>query len=292
MNLGRKVFVIHGRDRRARRELFIFLRSIGLHPIEWVEALAEAGGGAPLISDVLDAVISPNRAFIVLLTPDDVVHLKQEHANEHDSFEELRPGGQARPNVLFEAGMAFGRHAEHTVLVKFGKVKAFSDVDGRYVVRLDNSPQSRKKLAARLRDIGCEVDDKGTDWLSAGDLTPPGTESVLPANRVAASSASRSGQPEFTSNSGRWHIGLENFSTKKKRFGPVVYGEATNHEPGALTFALRATFFDADSTILGTADGLVHDIGSGERRTFELVTTEDVERGTRVHVHVDTCVPA
>lgn len=35
----RKVFVIHGRNESARKGLFDFLRSIGLDPIEWSEAI-------------------------------------------------------------------------------------------------------------------------------------------------------------------------------------------------------------------------------------------------------------
>jgi hypothetical protein len=37
--------------------------------------------------------------------------------------------------VLFEAGLAMGRHPRKTVLVQVGKSKPFSDVDGRHMVR-------------------------------------------------------------------------------------------------------------------------------------------------------------
>lgn len=250
-----------------------------------------------MIGDVLDTVISPNRAFIVLFTPDDVAQLKPELANEDDELE-VRPSGQARPNVLFEAGMAFGRHPEHTILVEFGKVRRFTDIAGRYIVKLDNSQKSRVKLMSRLREIGCEVSQNGTDWLSAGDLTPPETAPV-PSARLAqvtsapvvTSSPSKPDQPEFTSNSGRWNIELGNFRANRRGLGLVVYGEATNNEPTALTFVLKATFFDSDRMILGTADGLVTDISSGERRTFELMTSDKIEHCTRVHVHIDTCIP-
>ena len=50
----RQVFVIHGRNEPARMGLFTFLRSIGLKPIEWSEAIAMTGQGSPYIGDVLD----------------------------------------------------------------------------------------------------------------------------------------------------------------------------------------------------------------------------------------------
>jgi len=296
MTMGRKVFVIHGRDKRARRELFTFLRAIGLAPIEWTEALAEAGGGAPLISDILDTVITADRAFIVLLTPDDLAQLKPEHADDEDD-PEVRPSGQARPNVLFEAGMAFGRNPENTVLVEFGKVRRFTDVSGRFVVKLDNSSQSRTKLALRLKAIGCEVDLGGTDWLSAGDLTPPETRPIpptqpaaaTPAQNMAALPISGAVQPEFTSNAGTWNIEMENFTiNRRRRSSLVVHGEITNHEPNVLMILLKATFFDADGIILGSADGIVNKIGKEERRAFELTTSDWIENFIRIHVHVDT----
>jgi hypothetical protein len=287
MDLGRKVFVIHGRDGHARRELFTFLRALGLEPIEWAEALAESGGGAPVIGDVLDTVITAKRAFIVLLTPDDIAQLRPELAHDDDELE-VRPTGQPRPNVFFEAGMAFGRHPEHTILVEFGKVRRFTDIGGRYIVKLDGSDTSRTKLRNRLEAIGCDVKQHGTDWLKAGNLTPPETASLTPA--AATATRPRPNQPEFSSNAGKWNVELENFTASRSGLGVVMYGEATNNEPTALTFVLKATFFDADGMILGSADGFVNEIDSGERRTFELRASERIENYTRVHIHIDNCI--
>jgi hypothetical protein len=52
-------------------------------------------------------------------------------------------------------------------------MRAFTDVAGRHAVRLNNSAETRKDLAQRLRIAGCEVNLDGSDWLTAGDLTPP-----------------------------------------------------------------------------------------------------------------------
>jgi predicted nucleotide-binding protein len=166
------VFVVHGRNLTARDGVFAFLRALGIQPIEWEQAVAMTREGSPYIGTVLDTALNVAQAIVVLLTPDEITYLRSEYAiGEHDP--ETVPSGQARPNVLFEAGMAMGRSAERTVSVEMGTVRPFSDVIGRHSVHLDNSPAKRKALAQRLKTAGCEVDMNGEDWLSAGDLMPP-----------------------------------------------------------------------------------------------------------------------
>lgn len=168
----KRVFVVHGRNLRARNAVFQFLRTIGLRPIEWEQAIRLTGEASPYIGDVLDAAFTEASAAIIVLTPDDIAYLRHEYADGPED-PEARPTAQARPNVLFEAGMAFGRHPRRTVLVEFGKVRPFSDVTGRHVVRLDNSAEQRKALASRLEAAGCAVEVHGDGWLNEGDLNPP-----------------------------------------------------------------------------------------------------------------------
>ncbi|MGO8945166.1 MAG: TIR domain-containing protein [Syntrophobacteraceae bacterium] len=167
----RQVFVVHGRDDRLRRDFFSFLRALDILPLEWSEALRLTGKAAPYIGEVLDKAFDSAQAIVVLLTPDDEVRLAPELwlSDEEDAEKELRL--QARPNVLFEAGMAFGRNPDRTLLVQVGQVKAFSDVAGRHVVRLTNAPESRQDVAERLRTVGCAVSTSGSDWLRQGDFS-------------------------------------------------------------------------------------------------------------------------
>ena len=166
----RTVFVVHGRNGVARRAMFDFLRAIGLHPLEWSELLQSTGTTAPYIGQVLDAAFLQAKAVLVLFTPDDEVRLKEVFRDSSDPDYEAELTGQARPNVLFEAGMAMGRNADQTVLVELGELRPFSDVAGRHVVRLDNSVGQRQGLAQRLRTAGCSVNLDGTDWHSIGDF--------------------------------------------------------------------------------------------------------------------------
>jgi hypothetical protein len=163
---ARKVFVVHGRNDAARSAMFAFLRSIGLDPIEWSEVVKMTGEGSPHIWQVLDTAFDSAQAIVVLFTPDDVAYLRSEYATG-ESDPETEAKAQARPNVLFEAGMAMGRDARRTVLVEMGELRPFSDVAGRHAVRIDDSAAKRKDLAQRLESAGPDP------WLGAGCQREP-----------------------------------------------------------------------------------------------------------------------
>jgi hypothetical protein len=215
---SRQVFVIHGRNEPARKALFEFLRSVGLQPIEWSQAIEMTGQGSPYIGDVLDAAFGAAQAIVVLETPDDIAYLHPSltHANDPDS--EAQP--QPRPNVLFEAGMAMGRDPQRTVIVELGQVRVFSDIHGRHVVRLNNSVAKRQDLARRLQSAGCAVNLAGTDWHEAGNLEPPlPPGGGLPLGRKLPS-AKTSGTPRIDAryiDNGR---------------GRIAEVEVTNYGPG------------------------------------------------------------
>ncbi len=63
---------------------------------------------------------------LVLFSPDDLVQLKDQFVDKSERNTEGKSQGQARPNVLFEAGLAMGRHQEKTLLIEIGSVKRFS----------------------------------------------------------------------------------------------------------------------------------------------------------------------
>jgi predicted nucleotide-binding protein len=166
------IFVVHGRDEALRKSMFDFLRALGLNPKEWDHVLREARGNNPFIGNALDEVMEKAQAVVVMFTPDDLVTLKEQFVGFDERNTEGKPLAQPRPNVLFEAGLAMGRHAEKTVLVQVGRIKPFSDVAGRHIVKLSESTESRNDLANRLEKIGCKVDKVGRDWLKAGYFVP------------------------------------------------------------------------------------------------------------------------
>ena len=166
------VFVVHGRNDALARSMFDFLRAIGLKPMEWDRGVALTESGSPYVGEVLDAAFQHVRAVVVLLTPDEIAYLQPRYASSDDD-PETRPAEQARPNVLFEAGMALARHPRRTVLVEIGSVRPFSDIAGRHTIRLTNDAAKRRELAGRLETAGCAVNLEGSGWEKAGDFTPP-----------------------------------------------------------------------------------------------------------------------
>ena len=180
----RNVFVVHGRNQAARDAMFAFLRAIDLHPMEWSEARHLTGKASPYIGEILDSAFSHARAVVVLFTPDDEARLRTQLQGENEPPFEVELTGQARPNVLFEAGIAMGRDQNRTVLVELGSLRPFSDIGGRHTVRLDNSTTQRHELARRLESAGCSVNRDGVDWYAAGDF-----EASLEALRPSSAEA-------------------------------------------------------------------------------------------------------
>jgi predicted nucleotide-binding protein len=176
------VFVVHGRDSAARNAMFTFLRAVGVKPIEWTAAVGMSKKAAPYVGEILDAAFARARAIVVLMTPDDLAQLRPDLLLPSDKPYERVLTGQARPNVLFEAGMAFATHPDRTVIVQLGNVREFSDVAGRHVVHMSNEYSKRQELATKLTNAGCGVDTTGTDWVEAGDFVDP--QARVPTGQV------------------------------------------------------------------------------------------------------------
>jgi predicted nucleotide-binding protein len=166
-----EVFVVHGRNDRVRDAMFHFLRSLGLHPLEWNEVLRKVPEGSPYVGQALERALAAAGAVVVVLSPDDEARLRPDLIRGDDPRHERELTPQARPNVIFEAGMAFGRHPEKTVLVEVGgEMRPFSDVLGRYTVRMDGSEKKRRELMELLNNVGCPLAINDDRWLQAGDF--------------------------------------------------------------------------------------------------------------------------
>lgn len=165
---SKKVFVIHGRNEKARRAVFDFLRALHLEPLEWNHCITLTREPSPFIGKILDTAFEHAQGVIAIFTGDDEARLRAEFRDPGESEEALTP--QARANVIFEAGMAMGRCPERTIIIEIGRIRDFSDKAGRNVVRMSNDAKRRIALVERLRITGCTVDNSGTDWLTAGDF--------------------------------------------------------------------------------------------------------------------------
>jgi predicted nucleotide-binding protein len=166
----RSVFLVHGRDNQAAIEMRSFLRALSLRIIEWETAVLYTRHAAPYIGDVIFAGMRMADAVVILSTPDDLVRLRPDLLSNDDSVHEREIRGQARANVIYEAGIADALDRSRTVLVELGGVKSLSDLGGRNILRFDGSSKSRHKLVVRLSSAGLEPDTTGDDWLETGDF--------------------------------------------------------------------------------------------------------------------------
>lgn len=166
----RSVFLVHGRDRAAAQAMRDFLRAMRLEVIDWEHAVALTGEPSPYVGDVVFAGMKLADAVVVLLTPDDLVRLREDLQGEDEAADDKFVRGQARPNVIYEAGIADALGRSRTVLAEVGNVRALSDLGGRNTVRFDGSPASRSRLAGRLKAADLQLDTSGEDWLTSGDF--------------------------------------------------------------------------------------------------------------------------
>ena len=240
------VFIVHGRNAAARIAIYDFLRSIGLHPIEWSEAVRATGIASPYIGQILDAALSKPQAVIVILTPDDEARLREELREPDDLPYESELTGQARPNVLFEAGLAMGQYPDQTILVEIGHVRKFSDIDGRHLIRMDGSVAKRVELAERLKTAGCPVLQEGTDWLHAGNFAS--------AIQLAESRPSNSVESSL--------------SAEEKRFSEMLVASRQIREHSSLLpyQSMATRHFEASNIIiaLGALAGQMNALGMNE----------------------------
>src|SRR5216684_6230176 len=131
---------------------------MNLRVVEWTHAVLRTGVPNPYTGDVVATGLRMADAAIVIITPDDVVKLRSDLLYEDDGEIERTIHGQARPNVIYEAGYADALGRNRTLIIEIGKSKPFSDIAGRNTLRYDGSPAKRNALAQRLRIAGLEPD--------------------------------------------------------------------------------------------------------------------------------------
>ena len=165
-----KVFVVHGRNEKMRKSMFDFLRSIDIEPLEWSKIVKETGDLNPYIGDVLEKGFSISDAIVILMTPDDEAYLKEEFHKRDDPAYERELTGQPRQNVLIETGMALGKYPKQTIITQIGNLRQISDILGKHVIKLNNSPEHRNELANKLEMAGCKINLSGQDWYYAGNF--------------------------------------------------------------------------------------------------------------------------
>ena len=180
------VFVVHGWDEDARDQLVAFLQRIQIDVITWERADQLSGKGSPSNFDIVNAGLSASAAVVVLFTPDEVAQPRPEYGAS-------QPRHQPRPNVLLEAGWAYGSKGQKgTIIVESGMRNVASDLDGFNVVRM-NGARSLNQLMRRLKNAGLSpdptLDDRSMDpsqYPKLFQAAPPISASVRTPDPAAA----------------------------------------------------------------------------------------------------------
>ncbi len=155
---AKRVFVISGRNDEAVDAFNNYLRAMGLEPVEFERVRAELGGTAE-IARIVKAGMDRAHAVLALVTPEEFAALHPKHRGKNEE-PRMISRWQARPNVIFEAGMAFARDRDRFAFVIAGEAQLFTDVDGIHVFRMSNSATGpRTTLAHTLKAMGCAVND-------------------------------------------------------------------------------------------------------------------------------------
>ena len=168
VDVAKRVFVVYGRDSTLASRFFDLLYAVGLQPLEWERLVRPTGTTAPYLGEVVRMAPHLAQANLVLLSPDDIVKLHPDLFQQNDHPYERARAGQARPNVLFELGLAYMAYPERTIIVEIGQLRPIADLAGLNVIRFDGSAIAVKKVISRLTQAGCPADTSGDDWLNPG----------------------------------------------------------------------------------------------------------------------------
>jgi predicted nucleotide-binding protein len=150
---NKTVFVVHGRDMRPVESIETFLLFLGLTMMSWSEAVKLTGDTQPHTYDIVKAGMDGAAAVVVVFSPDDEARVKRHFATDGET---LDPQGQARQNVLVEAGMAFARSRTKTIFVQSEPTRPITDLEGFNWVKLDGGWDSRQDFINRLDTAGAD----------------------------------------------------------------------------------------------------------------------------------------
>lgn len=171
----RRIFLVHGRNDRAKTAMTQFLRALDLLVVGWDEAREQAQKtgrtGSPDTLSIVEAGMDLAAGVLVLFTPDDEARLNPHFQHPTDPEDDRQVTGQARQNVILEAGMAWSRDKSKVVLARLGRVRGISDISGINFVNIRNDLSARTDLAKALRGLGLAVDLEHPDrWSTDGDF--------------------------------------------------------------------------------------------------------------------------
>lgn len=165
----KKVFIVHGRNNAFKSKICEYLRLIGLTPLEWEMLITDT---TPFTFNVVEHGFKEAQAVLILLTGDDEAKCIEEYLQNDDEDYEKKLTPQPRLNVIFEAGMALALYKERTIIVRFGRQRKFTDIEGMNFINLSDISAAnatstfKTSLNKRLANCGCDIDTKtNNEWI-------------------------------------------------------------------------------------------------------------------------------
>lgn len=151
---ARRVLIVSGRNRKAHRELQLWLKDLRLEP---VVLEAHATQGSATTAEALETAAATCGTGIILATPDDEGRLVID-----EDGRPLRPGQnqklqpRARQNVVLELGILWGHLGrEKIILLMENSVRLGTDTSGIMTIRFDADVRSAfEDLRKRLQAMG------------------------------------------------------------------------------------------------------------------------------------------
>ncbi|WP_375673655.1 TIR domain-containing protein [Bartonella sp. TS82HLJMH] len=153
---NKRIFIVHGHDRYALKELENVLLKLGLEPYILQNT---SGNGLPIIQTLKKEICDSSISFgIVLLTHDDMGYAISQGAEKiqprarQKVEEKIQP--RARQNVIFEMGMLSGvLPLERIAILQKEGIEMLSDVGGVYYLSFkEQVNETFPKLIKRLEE--------------------------------------------------------------------------------------------------------------------------------------------
>jgi TIR domain len=274
MTTADKIFISHASADRKLADLLRDTLVLGGIPRERIFYSSSRASGIPSGTDV--------RA-----------HLRSELQQAGLVIELISATFLTRPMCLIELGGAWvlEKSTYPIVVPPLTRTKAVAQIGDVHMGQLSSDDEIDDvfdELHDRLTsDIGMST--TATGWNPVARRFKEGLPAVLAVLAAAAAppAATPSAPPPAASSRPPAKISVDNYAVVQNGYGTEVQGEATNNDTVEHSASLKATFYDASSKIVGTADGVVNQLAPGETKTFTLMSTNAIRQYARLKVQVD-----